>query len=270
MPQPTIDPNTGLTINQLTATAVIAGATATTNAQNIQATIAAGGDPNQFLQLTPQQGVPVNPQQQPGAQVIVVTSTPISQDCEYYVNLGDNLGSIARNYNLTIEEIALANNIINPDLIEAGYYIIIPRCGGSLSPTATPTAADPAAFNAGQPQTVQPTNNATGPFTYTVQTGDRIYQLAVLYGVTVREVLAANPQVTDMNVIYEGQQITIPGPPSQIPQQPTLAVPAGNVIIVTATPLGGVVDPNLQQQQVLPPTAVIPVGFTPTWTPIGQ
>ncbi|MBZ0307038.1 MAG: LysM peptidoglycan-binding domain-containing protein, partial [Anaerolineae bacterium] len=85
-----------------------------------------------------------------------------------------------------------------------------------------------------------------GPFTYTVVAGDNIYRISVRYGITMRELLNANPQITNMNVISEGQQITVPGPPTQLttaPQstivvQPTQAVVPQQIFTPTFTPFG--------------------------------
>jgi LysM repeat protein len=251
IPTATPQSGTGPTVNQLTATAIFGIATSTAAAQQ---TIAAGGQPGV---VQPPGATAIPTIQQGGQQVVVVTSTPIGSDCEYLVALGDTLSEIARAYNLTINDLAVRNNITNPDLIQAGYPILIPNCGGTASSaTAVPTLATGAG---GQVITPVPGSNAQGPFQYTVVTGDRIYQLSVRYGVTVSAILASNPQITNMNVIFEGQVITIPGPPTTTPQGQTLATPVpGSVIIVTATPQGAA-------PQVIQPTIAQPV-FTPTFT----
>jgi len=272
--QQPVDPNQQLLPNQLTATAIIQGATAT---QAAVETIAAGGDPNAGVvpgQDTTQGG---------GQQVIVVTSTPVGQiqDCEYMVGIGETLSAIARRYNLTINDLAIKNNITNPDLIQAGYPIIIPGCGQLPSAATTvPTVAvnlgqggqvGGTLPNVGQGGAVDPgaTNNANGPFVYTVQVGDNIYRLSLTYGVTMREILNANPTVTNMHVIREGQEIVIPGPPTQTISTTTQTInptPQG-AIIVTATPFGaGAGGAEPVQPQIVQPTQALPF-FTPTFTP---
>ncbi len=264
-----------LSPNQMTATAVIGNATATAAAN---ATIAAGGDPNAPAAVQqPQQGgaqqpqAQQQPQQQQQPQVVVVTSAP-TNDCEYLVAIGDTLSQIARQYNLSINEIAVANNITNPDLIEAGYPLIIPDCGRDAASATATAAATAGVANAGQGGAASPVgamDNSQGPFTYTVQAGDRIYQLSLEYGVTMSAILAANPQITNMNVISEGQEITIPGPPTQTLQNTgtttTTTTGTTNVIVVTATPpqagQGGAQAPPPAPQQPAP-------GFTPTTAPL--
>jgi LysM repeat protein len=61
-----------------------------------------------------------------------------------------------------------------------------------------------------------PVVSATGaaatsdPFTYVVQPGDYLSAIANTYGTTVAAILALNPQITDANLIYPGEVLTIP------------------------------------------------------------
>lgn len=45
---------------------------------------------------------------------------------------------------------------------------------------------------------------------HTVQTGDTMWKLAVKYQIGTSEIIAANPQITNPNLIYPGQVLTIP------------------------------------------------------------
>ncbi len=52
---------------------------------------------------------------------------------------------------------------------------------------------------------------------YTVKSGDSLSGIAAAYGVTVEDILAANPSITDPNKIAPGDKIVIPQPlPSEI------------------------------------------------------
>jgi LysM repeat protein len=51
-----------------------------------------------------------------------------------------------------------------------------------------------------------------------VKTGDNLSKIAVEHGVTVDQILAANPDITNPNQITLGQQITIPGPSPSVPE----------------------------------------------------
>ena len=45
---------------------------------------------------------------------------------------------------------------------------------------------------------------------YTVKASDTLYKIGQRFGVTVQQITAANPQITNPNVIYVGQVICIP------------------------------------------------------------
>jgi LysM repeat protein len=74
--------------------------------------------------------------------------------------------------------------------------------------TPSPTSAVP---------TPTPTPEAT-PILYRIKAGDTLAKIARNYGVTVDEILAVNPQITDPNHIEVGQIIVIPQPtPTPLP-----------------------------------------------------
>jgi spore coat assembly protein SafA len=50
----------------------------------------------------------------------------------------------------------------------------------------------------------------TGMQTYTVVAGDTLYGIAANFGVSLSSLEAANPQITNPNLIYPGDIINIP------------------------------------------------------------
>jgi len=54
------------------------------------------------------------------------------------------------------------------------------------------------------------TTLAMADTTYTVQWGDTLAKIASKYGVTISELLSANPSIKNPSLIYVGQKITIP------------------------------------------------------------
>ncbi|MEZ4518605.1 MAG: LysM domain-containing protein [Chloroflexota bacterium] len=58
--------------------------------------------------------------------------------------------------------------------------------------------------------------------THIVQPGQYIAQIARIYGVTPQAIMAANPQVTNPNLVFPGQALNIPlcGMPTPPPVQP--------------------------------------------------
>jgi len=51
---------------------------------------------------------------------------------------------------------------------------------------------------------------AQGTQTYTVQRGDSLWKIAVKYQIGITEIIAANKQIPDINMIYPMQKINIP------------------------------------------------------------
>jgi uncharacterized YkwD family protein len=54
------------------------------------------------------------------------------------------------------------------------------------------------------------TTLALADTTYTVQRGDTMYKIASKHGVTVSQLMSANPAIKNASLIYVGQKITIP------------------------------------------------------------
>jgi LysM repeat protein len=86
--------------------------------------------------------------------------------------------------------------------------------GGTTSPTAPPSSA--AAPSASVAPTVPP---APTPVVYTIKKGDTLSKIATANGITVDELLAANPAIKDPNKISLGQQIVIPTPSEAPPDE---------------------------------------------------
>jgi lipoprotein-anchoring transpeptidase ErfK/SrfK len=59
-------------------------------------------------------------------------------------------------------------------------------------------------------------NTADGPGTYVVKRGDTLAKIAARYKRTISHLLVANPQITNPNRIFPGQEILIPGESEQV------------------------------------------------------
>ncbi len=123
----------------------------------------------------------------------------------YTVQRGDTLSAIARRYGVTVDAIAQANGLANRNSIYAGQKLAIP--GVSV---------------------VEVTSPETLGMSYTLQRGDSLYRLSLIYGVSVDALLAAN-DLASPNAIYPGLEIRIPDPRSAVAQAGESAPPAGLV-----------------------------------------
>jgi LysM repeat protein len=135
----------------------------------------------------------------------------------YTVQPGDTLYRIALRFGTTVEAIAQANNIVNPNLIYVGQVLTIPD-GGSPPPTPVPP-----------PPGATATPPPPGGGTYTVRPGDTLSHIGLLFGVSWQSIAQANG-IAYPYIIYVGQQLVIPGggspPPTPVPgATPTSAPP---------------------------------------------
>ena len=117
------------------------------------------------------------------------TALPSGGSCIYVVQPGDNLFRISLRYGTTVYEIANLNGIANIQLIIVGQQLTIPNCSGG-----------------GQ---VPPPPSGGGQI-HVVRQGENLFRISLSYGVSLSAVLAANPQITNPNLIFIDQQIVIP------------------------------------------------------------
>ena len=172
---------------------------------------------------------------------------PPGEDCVHEIRSGDTLFQLSLAYGVTVNDIARASGITNPDQIAVGQHITIPECGttGFIPPptsipapaidppTAAPTS-DPAELELAaadtrdtlieQAQTtlldnaqtdaeagfsIQTAPSSAQGGTYTVQQNDTLYGIAIGLGTTV-DVLAALNDITDVDSLNAGQVLQTP------------------------------------------------------------
>lgn len=114
----------------------------------------------------------------------------------YTVKKGDNLWSIAKRYNVSLNELYAANGMNKNSVLSIGQQIQIPVEGG----TAT--------VNAPSVDTYQPTSFNQGSTEYTVKRGDSLSRIANEYDTSVRAIKAANGLSSDL--IRVDQKLVIP------------------------------------------------------------
>jgi LysM repeat protein len=135
----------------------------------------------------------------------------------YIVQRGDTLGLIAARFGTTVAALMAANGITNPNRILVGQRLVVPGASGTV-PTPPPATPPPA--------TPPPTTG--GQTTYIVQRGDTLGIIATRFRTTVAAIAAANG-ITNVNRIFVGQRLIIPGagsPTATPPPSTTMPPPA--------------------------------------------
>jgi len=162
----------------------------------------------------------------------------------YIVQSGDDLSSIAAKCGVTVEGILEWNpQIAGPGAVAAGTILRMPPADADATivvvepqtvATTPPEAAQPEVIvpqpGAGSTPLVPVTGSEgglpmptplpgtqgpmlvpeTGGTVYVVQQDDTLFSIAQDHGLNVDAILAANPQISDPDVIAAGQEIVIP------------------------------------------------------------
>ncbi|MBN1564389.1 MAG: LysM peptidoglycan-binding domain-containing protein [Anaerolineae bacterium] len=118
------------------------------------------------------------------------------------VQAGENLYRIALQYGTTVDAIAKANNVTNPNLIVVGQKLIIPVSGGVVvppTPTTAPVSATP------MPTPVP----APADVVHVVQAGENLFRIALKYNL-LTSIVATYNNIENPNLVYVGQEIRIP------------------------------------------------------------
>ncbi len=140
----------------------------------------------------------------------------------YTVVSGDTLRKIAERCGTTIAALQLANNIANTNLIYVGQVLVMP---GTLI------------------------KGSGGYDTYVVARGDTLKALASRFSTSMDVLLQLNPKITNPNLIYEGQRMTVPAPGTSSPPPATgqtYTVVKGDTLRKIADRIGTTVEAILQ------------------------
>ncbi len=140
-------------------------------------------------------GTSVDTNQTPTNNNNNVDQTQTSGNGTYTVKAGDSLYRIAKNHNISLQELKSLNNL-NSDLIFAGQVL---KVSGQVSSSQSSTNTSQ---NSNQTQT-----NGNG--TYTVKAGDSLYRIAVNHNMSLQELKNLNN--LSSNLIMPGQVLKVSG-----------------------------------------------------------
>ena len=168
-------------------------------------------------------------------QVLLLPGTILGSDGGYLIYIvarGDTVKSLANRFGSTVDSILASNpDIVNVNLIYEGQRLTIYSAGpGNPPPTQPPPPS-------GQ--------------VYYVQKGDTLRKIASRFSTTVTEILRVNPQISNPNLIYVGQAISIPSGAS------TYIVQRGDTLRIIANKFGTTVDnllrlnPNIKNANLI-------------------
>ena len=153
---------------------------------------------------------------QVGQRLLVPSETTIEVTPQIHVvQPGEVLSTIAELYGTDVETLVALNNLANANQIYPGQELLI---SGEIESEASQSAE--ATDDAAAPPTI-PTSSASQSVTdndlptlstnlHIVQSGETLYRIGLLYGLTVAQLTSANG-IVDPTRIYVGQQLIIPG-----------------------------------------------------------
>jgi LysM repeat protein len=151
----------------------------------------------------------------------------------YIVSRGDTLKSLANRFGTSVDTLlSLNKSITNLNLIYEGQRLVVPS--GRGVPVPPPTTPPP----------------ANGQLYY-AQSGDTLRKIAAKFNTGVDAILKVNPQITNPNLIYVGQAISIPAGVS------TYAVERGDTLRIIANKFGTTIDsllalnPNIKNPNLI-------------------
>ncbi len=163
---------------------------------------------------------------------------------EHKVKRGETLWAVSRQYEVSVDDIAMANNIESSTKIRAGQTLKIPSTNELAAIARTDSKIQE---NAAVPILITPAQNPV----YRVQPKDTLNSIARRHGVSLVELIQAN-NITDPNLIEVDQELKIPGT---------------HLVANTNSPQTGLTEsitlPSIPSQKSDPPEELVVVVTTP-------
>lgn len=125
---------------------------------------------------------------------------------QHTVQAGETLRRIAERYGVTVEALAAANRLVNPNLIFAGQVLTIPD--NTLQEEDDISSA------------IEEGDGRSGEtLVHVVRPGETVTRIAAAYGVTTISILQLN-QLANPNLIFAGQRLQIAGAATGLVAEP--------------------------------------------------
>jgi LysM repeat protein len=106
------------------------------------------------------------------------------------VQPGDTLLGIAERFNITVEDLAARNDILDPNNVFAGQKLELPQPGERVAPAAGPGATGDQSI-------------------YVVRPGDTLFAIAQELSVSVEDLAELN-EITDPTQLFVGRRLEVP------------------------------------------------------------
>jgi LysM repeat protein len=176
--------------------------------------------------------------------LLMALVSSVAAQTTYTVQPGDSIARIAAQFGVPYWDLAAANDLEEPYVIQPGQVLLIP--GEGVQVEAPPPAAQPSpAAEVEAPVAPQPAQSsapgaASAPGTYTVKAGDSVFKVAQQFGTN-------HLVLIDLNDLQEPYVLSI----GQV-----LKVPGGAAPVAAAPPAAAAVENAPAAAETTPPTAV--------------
>ena len=131
-----------------------------------------------------------------------VAPISVGEDGTYTVQSGDTLSGIAQQTGVAVAQLVAANGLADPNRLSVGQILTL----ADASITESQQLANEASSASEQ---ITPTTRDERPNTYTVQSGDSIYRIALKFELTMDAILAVN-ELADPAYLKIGQVLNLP------------------------------------------------------------
>jgi LysM repeat protein len=158
--------------------------------------------------LTPPNSLAQNETPVPAPAPAVASVTPTTAAQSYVVKKGDSLWKIAKVENVTVGELARANNLTKTSTIKVGQKLKVPAATAEKTSVAMASVIPTSTDASSAASTALATGADASGASYTVKSGDSLWKIARQQNVTVAALKQANSLSGDS--LKVGQKLHIP------------------------------------------------------------